>query len=543
MKNGLDKLAGLFPTIAAVLFLACLAVVARVPGAQARSGKVGAKHEPLISSEQGSIPLPSPDIGKAAKRASHLPDPIPRFEYISPDFDIPIIVNEHVWREIISLQHGSRHVRTVLERRAYYEPLLKQGLFNTGCPRDMIYLAMVESNFSPTARSVMNAAGMWQLMPVIAEKYGLKNTDWIDERLDLVKSSEAAGKYIMELYERFEDWPLVFAAYNSGPTNISKLLRSYDTTDFWELADIECLRAETRQFVPKVYAAMLVGKFPERFGITGLNLPEKMQYTTVKAPPLTDIYVISKISGAPYQLMANLNAQYLYETTPPWPGGWTIRVPTEYAEGLQEKLDALVKEKRNRFISYRVGERESLASVARRFRVNERVILQANGLNSWRQVEPGKRIKIPVRKMGPTPLVTREPEIKKEDGKYSIRYVVGRGDSLWMLARTIGVSVGEVGEWNDMEKDETIYPGQNLVLYCPDYSTALELSRRSQKNRKENLFSMRPVPKTVYHVVKPGESLSHVAAKYNVTVKQLAEWNGLSDPNRVRAGLKLKIFR
>ncbi len=542
MKKPLNSLTGLFPALTVVLFFACVAIMS-IPGAHGRAGEVRAKHEPLISSEHRAIPLPSSNPEGSGKRGVALPEPIPRFKYISPDYDIPIIVNERVWKQIISLQHGSRHVRTVLERGAYYKPLLKKGLYEAGCPRDMVYLAMVESNFSPTARSVMNAAGMWQLMPVIAKKYGLKNTDWIDERLDIVKSSEAAGKYIMELYERFESWPLVFAAYNAGPTNVSKATRVYDTVDFWKLSDFGCLRVETRQFVPKLYAAMLLGKFPERFGINNLNMPEKMQYATVKAPPLTDIHVISRISGAPYPLMANLNAQYLYETTPPWPGGWTIRIPKEYSEGLQEKLDALMEEERNKFISYRVGKNESLAGVARRFRVNSRVILQANGLDSWRQIESGKKLKIPVRKIGPPPLVTREPEIKKEDGKYSVQYVVGKGDSLWRIARKTGADVEQVSKWNDFDEDETIYPGQNLVLYCSDYSTALELSKRSQKNRKENLFSKKPAPKAVYHVVRQGESLSYLAVKYNVTVDQLMKWNNISNPNRLRMGQKLRIYR
>ena len=528
------------------LFLA--ASLVGVPAHETASGKDlcgprGVKHAPLVCSHRTSLPLDG-EIG--TPRGSNIDpvyDKMPYFQYVSRDFDIPIEVNERVWAEVESLQRGPRHVRTVLERGAYYLPMMRQALFEVGCPTDMAYLAMVESNFSPTARSVMDAAGMWQFMASTGEKYGLEITDWIDERLDVEKSSRAAGTFLLDLYDRFGSWPLVLASYNAGPGSVSSAIRRKNTKDFWKLCGTKVFKPETEFFVPKFYGALLVGKYPARFGITKLAIPAEIEYETIKVPPMTDVFVVSKISGANYERLVNLNAQYLYECSPPWPGGWPMRVPASVAEGLEQKIKALEKNRRNAFIRHMVTRGDTLGRIAHRYRMNPRVILQANGYKSWRDIKKGAEIVVPLRKKGPSPVVAREPSVKKENGRYKVRYTIGEGDTMGKIAKTAEVKLEDLYKWNNLKREDLIFPGQTLVIFCTGRGAASKVSSMGEKNRRKNIFATPPSQRIIFHTIKPGESLSHVAHKYNVSLKELVNWNKISDPDRIQVGQRIKIYR
>ncbi len=511
------------------------------PAGEHSENSAGTKYIPLISSDNPALP-----VGKSTApvtRGKVTSGKMPHFEYRSPDFDIPVEVNDLVWEQVESFQRGPRHVRTVLERGSYYMSSMRNSLFEVGCPRDMVFLAMIESNFSPTARSVMDAAGLWQFIPSTAKNYGLKSTEWIDERLDIVKSSLAAGQYLLELYDRFGDWPAALAAYNAGPGTINKAMKRKGTKNFWKIARTDLLKPETKAYVPRFYAALLVGKYPERFGIKDLKKPVLVEYGHVQAPPLTDIFVIAKLSGAPYEQLVNLNAQYLYECTPPSRGKWPVRVPAQFSGGLQAKLDSIEKEKRNAFLRHRVKRGQSLTGIARHYRMNPKVVLQANGLNSRRDVRAGITLIIPLRKKGPAPMIKREPNIKKVDGKYCIHYIVGEGDTLWKIAYAAGVTLSDLCSWNNIDRNNPIHPGQSLVIYCRDYKRARALSKRGNTNRSKNIFARPPSPRVIYHTIRPGESLSRVAARYNVTVKELTRWNKISNPNKISVGQRIKIYR
>jgi len=515
---------------------------------------LGAKYIPLVSSNNIAFPFPSTTSSIFEPEHGAFRQATPYFTQLSSGFDIPVVLNTVIWEELDSLQRRPGRVKTMLERGSTFIPTMKKALFDEGCPLDMVFLAMIESGFSPTARSPMNATGLWQFMESTGRLYGLEKNLWIDERMDIEKSSHAAARFLLDLYDRFGDWSLVLAAYNAGPGTVSSAIKKEKTTDFWKIASTQRLRAETKSFVPRFYATLFIAKYPERFGLalsSGKSVED--EYATVKAPPLTDMIVISKLSGVSYDQLMLLNAQYVYECTPPDPDHGTVRVPKKLAKGLQEKLDALDKENRNYFFHYEVKKHDTLERIARSYHVKPNMILEANELSSRREIHAGMILTVPIRKKlperemrpPPAPTVVREnPAVRKtSSGMYCVHYTVGNGETLWEIANTAGVDIEELCNWNDLNRSDTIQPGQSLIIYCDNYNSALKLNEHGNDNQNRRMAGKSSSSRLIYHTIMPGESLYNIATKYRVSVNNIADWNDISDPRRVRAGRRLKIYR
>jgi len=469
--------------------------------------------------------------------------PKPAAPYQPSEYDIPLELSDGVWQNLMRLQKsGGRSVRVSLERGGFYTSLMKRVLWEEGCPPDMVYLAMIESGFNPTARSRADAAGPWQFIKSTGENYNLEINEWIDERLDIDKSTRAAARHLMDLYAQFESWPLVLAAYNAGAGAVQRAIRRRVTTNFWELSEFNDFRPETKAFVPRFYASMILGKHPERFGLANLEPMEHPRPVDIRAGPLTDIAVVSKISGAPYEQLLNLNAQYLYGCTPPDDSEWKIRVPEKYALKLQEKIDSLKPEERNEFLRHKLRKGENITSLARRYRIPTKIILEANHLKSLKQAKRDMILIIPKRATGPPPHADDEPQVTQTSaGRFTVRYTVGEGDTLWKIAAKAGVEIEDVLKWNDIRKEDYIYPGQSLILHAPDAATARRVGVEGRRNRQTALNG--PSALVTYHTVRSGQSISNIARKYHVTTKEIISWNNLEHPYHLHAGQKIKLYR
>lgn len=209
------------------------------------------------------IPLPEPSAARARLASS-----IYSIEPHTVKYP-PLIVRDHA-----GVRHFIRYFRTTrrrfmgesLIRREKYK-LMMRGVFSYyGLPEDLSYIALVESGYKPVARSHRSAVGMWQFMRRTARHCGLEVSAWTDERRNPEKSTLAAARYLKELYDRFGDWYLAIAAYNGGPGRVSRAIRRTGSRDFFVIAKSGYLRRETIDFVPKVLAAIVIGRNPEQFG-------------------------------------------------------------------------------------------------------------------------------------------------------------------------------------------------------------------------------------------------------------------------------------
>ncbi len=243
-------------------------------------------------------------------------------------FDIPVTYNTSVRKWIKYFQTVGRITfRRWLERSSRYLPNIQSELGQAGLPQDLAYLAMIESGFSPNAESTASAVGIWQFMAPTGNHYGLHTTWWLDERRDYYKSTQAAIWYMTDLYKIFGSWYLVAASYNMGEARVKKLIERYHTNNFWTLADMGLLSEETKNYVPKVLAAMLIAKAPALYGFRDIeyHLPESFEYFHI--PGGTDLEKLAAHLGVSSKHLKELNPELIHGYVPRGVSDHLIRIP------------------------------------------------------------------------------------------------------------------------------------------------------------------------------------------------------------------------
>ncbi|MBU4484917.1 lytic transglycosylase domain-containing protein, partial [bacterium] len=235
-------------------------------------------------------------------------------------YDVPIIINEEVIQQINYFQgNGRRHFERYLERSGRYVPMMRKILKEHGLPEDLVYLALIESGFNLKAHSRARAVGPWQFIYWTGHRYGLKVDTWVDERCDPVKATHAAAGYLKALYNEFGDWYLAMAGYNAGEGKIRNAIKRYHSRDFWTLSGEgnRYLKPETRNYVPKFIAAVLMAKNPEEFGFDHVKLQPPLEYETVEIDSQTEIKVIAKLADTSVETIESLNSELRRWATPP----------------------------------------------------------------------------------------------------------------------------------------------------------------------------------------------------------------------------------
>jgi membrane-bound lytic murein transglycosylase D len=216
-----------------------------------------------------------------------------------------------------------------LEKKGLYGEMIRRGLRERGMPEELIYLAAIESGFSPHARSPVAATGMWQFMGPTAEAYGLRIDAWVDERRDPVKATDAALDYLQELHARFGSWYLAAAAYNAGPSRVSRILKAHasdqagDEALYWEI--VEHLPRETREYVPKMLALVLLAQAAEGYGFQ-VDPAEAIRFDRVWVPGGTSLRIVAKSLDVKAARLRELNPHLLRSVTPPGEA-YALRVP------------------------------------------------------------------------------------------------------------------------------------------------------------------------------------------------------------------------
>ncbi|MFK7927675.1 MAG: lytic transglycosylase domain-containing protein, partial [Myxococcota bacterium] len=194
--------------------------------------------------------------------------PVVLSELDPDDYDIPLATNAHVRRWVNYFTgKGRPHFQRYLDRSAIYRPMMEAKLEAAGQPKDLVYLAMIESGFNAHALSHAGAGGLWQFMPATGRMYKLRVDWWVDDRRDPVKSTDAAVAHLGDLHKMFKgNWYLAWGAYNAGPGRIRGAMRRAGTSDFWKLVKGGHLPSETANYAPKLIAAAIVAKNAEQYG-------------------------------------------------------------------------------------------------------------------------------------------------------------------------------------------------------------------------------------------------------------------------------------
>ena len=459
------------------------------------------------------------------------------YRYYPSGFDIPLEINDEIWEILLSMQfRGSRGIRRWLERSGHFVPIMKEIFREEGAPTDLVYLSMIESGYNLMAHSSANAIGPWQFMESTGRRYGLKIEDWVDERHDFELSTRAAARHLMDDFGRFGDWPLAIAAYNAGYGKIYRALKKSKKKDFWGIANEDFLRPETINFVPKYFAALIISKNPEKFGFSDIKYKKPLYYNKITVPPLTDLRVIARESGADFDEVFLLNAQYIFECTPPFKGKYTVKVPVDCNKGVEKRINALDKKERNLFVCHKVGHGETIDGIALEYGVPEGIILQTNGIAKSHSLKKKQDLIIPIRKGD-----SRFRAWESGRGDYVIYYMVKKDDTLSGIAGKAGVSVHDLARWNKIDQNSIIHPGQRLKIHVKSRYQVRHMG--ATLKRVSSKSSSKKSSKSVYYTVEEGDTLWGIAQKYSTTVNNLCRWNSIKEEDILRPGYRLKIYR
>ncbi|MEP7088016.1 MAG: transglycosylase SLT domain-containing protein [Gemmatimonadota bacterium] len=363
-----------------------------------------------------------------------------------------------------------------LARGGRYEPIIRRKLHAAGMPEDMTYLALIESGYNPHAYSSAAAVGLWQFMASTARGTGLRVDWWIDERRDPVRSTDGAIKFLGWLKDQFGSYYLAAAAYNGGAGRVSRGLKRYadevegesgDSAFFSMAAAGNYLRAETRDYVPKLIAAALVAKEPGKYGLKVSYLPE-FAYDTVTVGGATPLTAIAKASSASLAAIQDLNPEVLRGITPP-DQRFVVRVPRGHADGFDSAYAQLASSDRAAFTRSSVKKGETMSSIAQRAGVSVRSLTWYNrGLKATKRgrLPIGEAVLLPSSAVVAGALDIPDPSVEKWGSSKrgsTTTHVVQKGETLGRIAVRYGTTVTGLMRLNGMSGSRLV-PGQVLLV-------------------------------------------------------------------------------
>jgi membrane-bound lytic murein transglycosylase D len=460
---------------------------------------------------------------------------------------------------------GRERFERYLSRSGKYVGMMQKILVRYGLPEDLVYVALIESGFSPKAYSVAKAAGPWQFISGTGRRYGLRIDWWADERRDAEKSTHAAASYLRDLYGMFESWPLATAAYNAGEGKIQRAVTRYKSDDFSELIRHRYLKQETKDYVPKMLAALTIAKDPDKYGFGDVAYEAPLDLHPVSVPGGTDLAAVARLLEVPVETIRDWNPELRRFCTPPNRERYDLRLSADAAQLAEERMEEIRTQAKITFLQHNVRRGETLQVLADRYKTAVPVLKELNGLkrDSLRRTA---RLVIPVTglmeteaapgtEVSPDQLTMAHMRVEEGSRRARIRggrrpapgdaVTVRRGDTLARLAKRHGVRVKELASANGLKPKSKLKVGAHLVLPEPGGAEESRTAKATRGTKSSaSAGAARDVRKraTRYKVHK-GDTLDQIARVYGVPVDRLADRNRLEKSQILREGLVLVIPR
>ena len=381
---------------------------------------------------------------------------------------------------------------------SYYMPIFQETFDRYNLPEELKAMAIIESALNPRAESRVGAKGMWQFMYGTAKQYGLHIDSFVDERMDPVKSADAAARYLRDAYDIFGDWNLAIASYNCGAGNVNRAIRrSGGSRAFWDIWPF--LPRETRGYGPAFVGALYAMKYYKEHGMRPAAVELPVHVDTFKINKMLHLRQVSEMTGAPLEQLKNLNPQYKHEIIPGNEREYILRIPYNYTNAFIDNEDSLYTHKADVYF-------------------NPATI---------------KKIK------------------DGGDGE-RIYYKVKSGDYLGKIASKYRCSVNQIKRWNNL-KSNNIRVGQRLIIYrggrgpvtTSSHTKPATASSAKPAAKTASTSSSKPVVSAsgnyVTYTVKSGDSFYSIAKEYPcISAQNIMDYNGI-DSSKLRPGMKLKI--
>jgi membrane-bound lytic murein transglycosylase D len=436
---------------------------------------------------------------------------------------IPMVMNTYVEREIKLFQGLERKFFLASYKRSgRYRPQIVEALGEAGLPTALSWLPLIESGFKVKALSRARALGLWQFIPSTGYKYGLKRDEWVDERMDVTKATQAAIDYMKELHDMFGDWTTVLAAYNCGEARVLRVIRNQNVNyldNFWDL--FEKLPYETARYVPRYLASLHIIKNPKKYGfdLPDVDPPEIYERVTVtKRMRLKDI---AKISGISLDVLEALNPELRYKITPPT--SYALKVPADQGPLLVSSLDKIPAwtAPARTYAYHRVRRGETLSHLAARYRTSARAIARANNISTRSIIRVGQRLKIPTRHYKPSYRTSKSRRTAYKDKSGKTIHRVQRGDSLWLLARRYDTNIKEIMRLNNL-RSTRLHIGQKLVI-------------------RKGTEAAEAVTDTEKYRVRRGDSPYTIARAHKMSLERFLRINDLTPRSKIYPGQVLLV--
>lgn len=511
-------------------------------------------------------------------------------------FEMPVEVNERVIREIYRFAYGNSRTFTQasLKRMLRYQTYITERLHQEGLPKELLYLAFIESGFSPGAQSPAKASGVWQFIPGTGKMYGLDINWWVDERRDPYKATNGAIRYLRKLYRDFGDWYLAMAAYNCGEGCIRKAIRNAGDSSYWNLP----IPKETQAYVPRVLAVSIIANNLEKYGFKNYGPPLPFP-DTLTVPGCVPLSKVGNALGVSTDTMTLLNPELRQKMTPP-NTNYLLKLPI----GTRSSMNRLLAERSSEFTScnqkHRVSEGESLVDIARKYKISIAQILEANGVNSTFRVKKGQLLQIPI--VNPSDSSKTAPDYNLDPSDPALQsaeippvpefHIVQKGQSLDDIAAMYNLNADDLKRWNSLRANQ-LAKGKKLNLKAPldlpetlatpvnlpDPADARPADARPVKPRKTKVEApkvetfkteTKTEPKTEKpkdlsqsapqtekgfrktalkekirqeYLLRPNENLEDVARKTGTTPEDLLAWNRLKPRSKLRAGQSIVWYQ
>ena len=415
-------------------------------------------------------------------------------------------------------------VEIMLGLSAYYFPFFEEIFDKYELPHELKYMAIIESALNPRARSRAGAVGLWQFMLGTAKGLNLEVTTFIDERTDVLKATDAAARYLKQLYDVYQDWHLVIAAYNCGPGNVNKAItRAGGKTDYWQI--YYALPRETRGYVPAFIAAAYVMNYYREHQLTPRYPAMALNTDTIMVTQLINLQQIAANLNIELEALQDLNPMYRRDVIPGSPEkSYPVRIPVELVSDFILQSDTIYKHDRNVHF-------------------------------------PGNTVVTPQTSAGSS----EERYTPSLEGKTKILYTVKKGDNPGFIAGWYDVPVNDLKNWNNIRKN-MIKVGQKLAVYVPEEKSDYYKKINNLSFSAKQSLSGKQIPANAvasssaaaeagsepavasvsggfeYYTVRKGDNLWTIARKYpGISNQDIMKLNNITDVKGLRAGQKLKI--
>jgi membrane-bound lytic murein transglycosylase D len=472
-------------------------------------------------------------VGQLGVDGAPLPEGGDLFERIRKGYSIADVDHPAVDMELRWFASHPDYLDRTFKRGERYLHHIVGEIEARGMPLELALLPVVESAFNPVAYSRARASGLWQFISETGRRYGLKQNWYYDGRRDVIASTNAALDYLQFLHDEFDgDWLLAVAAYNCGEARVArevkKNLKAGKPTDYFSLQ----LPRETRAYVPKLLAMRRIVGDPTTHGLAFAPIPNAPYFTKVDVGGQLDLHVAAELAEMPKEEMLALNPAFNHWVTDP-EGPHHILVPLDRHERFSAGIVALPPEERVRVVYHRVRRGDTLGGIADKYGISIAALKTTNKIRGS-MIHPGQELLIAAAPKGMTlarnQVQEMEDAIEEKPARRRVpsdKHVVRRGDTLWSIARTHGVSMDRLANSNGLAPNDTLTVGQ--VLAVP--GTAKLASTDSNA-----------VARSTTYVVRSGDSLYTIANKFRVRLTDLLGWNNLTKRSVIKPGQRLVMY-